>query len=431
MAVFNRRPAFAGRHSRIFLLLILVSVCQFRPLLVLAQAQFPPGEESMEASASLSFRVILDAALNNAPQSRSEANLKELADSHSALGNRLISGRPSWQLSYIDDSLLDDYGLREMETGVSFNLWRRGERSGTALLGDKYDEQLSSWQSHLKLTVAGQVRHVLADLSEAETMLDLARQASVDAERLVAITVGMESAGAAAQADVLQARTQLLQRQQLELEALAALGIAEQRYAILTGLSIKPVDRLSESIVSNGGLSAAHPTLKFLQSQVSIAAASVELTRHQSNGRPNMRVGVRRERGVRLQPFTDSIGVSLSVPFGSNLATAASVSVARTQQVDAEIRLLETRRQLQRRLLELEREMRLVSDTLAVGQERVAISGQRYEMSLAAFEVGESDLTQVMIAQQQARQSERDFESVSLRQQRLISEYNQTIGVLP
>jgi len=431
VAVFKCPPVLAGGHYRILQLLILVLVSQSGSFISLAQSQVSTPVENMGASVSLSLAVVLDSALTNAPLAQSESNYRELADTHDALGNRLISGRPSWQMSYIDDSLLDDYGLREMETGVSFNLWRRGERADTALLGDKYDEQLNAWQDHLRLVVAGQVRNVLADLAEAEAMLEIARQASVDAERLVAITLSMESAGAAAQADVLQARTQLLQQQQLELQAEAELGIAERRYSILTGLSIKPADALSESIVSARVLSAAHPTLKFLQSQVDIASAGVALTRHQSNGRANMSVGVRRERGVRLQPFTDSFGVSLSLPFGSNPATAASVSVARTQQVDAEIRLLQTRRQLEGRLRELEREMTLATDSLALGQERVAIASQRYEMSLSAFEVGESDLTQVVIAQQQARQSERDLASLTLDQQRLISEYNQTIGVLP
>jgi len=431
VAVFNRRSALAGGQYRLLMLLVVASLSQVQPLPSLAQPQFASGLENLDASESLNFTVILDAAVDNAPQSQSESNFRELADTHDALGNRLINGRPNLQLSYLDDSLLDDYGLREMETGVSFNLWRPGERSDTALLGDKYDEQLSAWQDHLRLVIAGQVRAVLAELLTAETMLELARQASVDAERLVAITAGMEIAGAAAQADVLQARTQLLQQQQLELQAEAELGIAERRYAILTGLSLKPAAALTESLVADSILSPAHPSLKFLQSQVSIAAANVELTRHQSNGRPNLRVGIRRERGNSVQPYIDSLGVSVSVPFGNNPAAAASVSVARTQQVNAEIRLLETRRQLERRLQELGQEMGLASDSLVLAQERMTITSQRYEMSLAAFEVGETDLTQVVIAQQQARQSERDFAAMRLRQQRLTSEYNQTIGVLP
>lgn len=431
MAVFPCHPALTGGRFRIVMKSIPILFIFILPISMVAQAQSTTGLASLESSESLSFTVILDAAVGNAPQSQSESNLRELADSHEALGGRLINGRPSLQLSYIDDALLDDFGLKEIETGVSFNLWRPGERSDTELLSDKYDEQLNAWQDHIRLMVAGQVRNVLSDLAAAEAMLELARQASADTNRLLTITIGMENAGAAAQADVLQARTQVLHQRQLELQAQAELGMAERRYAILTGLTLKPVVELTETRVPGSSITAAHPSLKFLQSQVNIASAYVELARHQSNGRPNMRVGVRRERGARLQPYTDSLGVSVNIPFGSNPAAAASVSVARTQQVDAEIRLLEARRQLEQRLFELREQMSMTGDSLALSQERLEIAGQRYEMSLAAFEAGEMDLTQVVIAQQQARQSERDFATLLLRQQRLTSEYNQTIGVLP
>ncbi|MBT8146877.1 MAG: TolC family protein, partial [Gammaproteobacteria bacterium] len=271
---------------------------------------------------------------------------------------------------------------------------------------------------------------VLADLVQAETMLDLASRATVDAERLLDITSMMESAGAAAQADVLQARTRFLQQRQSELQAQADLAIAERRYAILTGLSIKPDGALNEAPVANS-LSSTHPTLKFLQSQVGIAAAGVALTRHQANGRPNLRFGVRRERGDRREPYIDTFGVTFSVPIGSSPAADASVSVARSQQVDAEVRMLQARRQLETRLRELEQELALSDELLTLGEDRVMISNQRYEMSLAAFEVGESDLTQVVLAQQQALQAQKDLATARLSQQRLISEYNQTMGVLP
>lgn len=430
VSAIERRHCTAGGVACMALVAILVT--QFHGSVALAQlpATLPLTTGGMGASASLTIDAVLDAALEHAPLARSDSSYRELADTHDALGRRLISGRPNWQANYIDDGLLDDVGLMELETGISVNLWRPGERADTELLGDEYNQQLVAWQDYLRLSVAGQVRVVLADLVQAETMLDLARRASGDAERLLDITASMESAGAAAQADVLQARTRLLQQRQSELQAQADLAIAERRYAILTGLSIKPDGAVNETQVANS-LTPAHPTLKFLQSQVGIAAASVALSRHQANGRPNLRIGVRRERGDRREPYIDTLGVTFSVPIGSNPAADASVSVARSRQVEAEVRMLQTRRQLETRLRELEQELALAGELLTLGEDRVMISDQRYEMSLAAFEVGESDLTQVVLAQQQALQAQKDLATARLSRQRLISEYNQTMGVLP
>jgi outer membrane protein TolC len=99
--------------------------------------------------------------------------------------------------------------------------------------------------------------------------------------------------------------------------------------------------------------------------------------------------------------------------------------------VDAEVTLIETRRQLEQRRAQIDQELALLGESVQLGVEQVAITAQRYEMSIAAFEVGEIDLTQVVIAQQQATQARMDLETLRLRRQRISSEYNQIIGVLP
>jgi len=52
-------------------------------------------------------------------------------------------------------------------------------------------------------------------------------------------------------------------------------------------------------------------------------------------------------------------------------------------------------------------------------------------MALTAFGVGETTLAEVVIAQQQAQESERTLQLLLLEKQRLITEFNQIIGVLP
>ncbi len=389
------------------------------------------GAQLLENSESLGVDAIIEAALANAPAARRGGSLLAMSNAFSALSESWISGRPSLQMNYYDDSALDDIGLREFESGISFNLWRPGERDDTAALGDHHRSRLEAWRGHLELQIAGQVRTVLAEMAAAERMLEIAQQATADAERLLETTLIMEQAGSVSQSDVLQSRTQLLQQQRQELQVLTDLVSVEQVYRALTGLSIKPASRFSESAVADVEIPPGHPTLSYLQSQVAIAAANVLLTRHQSDGRANVTVGVRRERGDRFQPFVDSLAVSLSLPFGKSATTTASVSLARGDQVDAEVELMETRRLLQQRRGQIDRELALMGESAQLGQEQLMIAQQRYEMALAAFELGEMDLTRVIIAQQQARQAQMDYETLRLRRQRLNSEYNQIMGVLP
>lgn len=194
-------------------LLITVAVSQIGVSLANAQGNSAAREQLLAASEALTVDAILEAALVNAPAARSEVSLRAMSEAFDALGNSWVASRPSLQISVYDDSPLDNIGLQEFETGVSFNLWRPGERSDTAALGDQHQTRLEAWREHLQLLVAGQVRAVLGELAAAERRLEIAQQASADAERLLATTVDMEAVGAAAQSDVLQARTQSLQQQ--------------------------------------------------------------------------------------------------------------------------------------------------------------------------------------------------------------------------
>jgi outer membrane protein TolC len=61
----------------------------------------------------------------------------------------------------------------------------------------------------------------------------------------------------------------------------------------------------------------------------------------------------------------------------------------------------------------------------------VALDRRQWEMAQAAFELGEVTLFQVLTALRQARASARENEELKLRQERLITQFNQVIGVLP
>jgi len=52
-------------------------------------------------------------------------------------------------------------------------------------------------------------------------------------------------------------------------------------------------------------------------------------------------------------------------------------------------------------------------------------------MALAAYEVGETTLVQVVMAQQQAQESDHALQSLLRERERLITEFNQLIGVMP
>ena len=87
--------------------------------------------------------------------------------------------------------------------------------------------------------------------------------------------------------------------------------------------------------------------------------------------------------------------------------------------------------ELNRQLHEAEHQLFLVSQEQILSREHAEISEQRAAMATTAYELGETDLLQVVISVQQAHDSQKTLQALLLKEQELITEYNQTLGLLP
>ncbi len=162
------------------------------------------------------------------------------AESYEAIASNWISNRPSIQLGYYNDQLLDDIGMREFEYAVQLELKRPSERNTGRLLSQAYQDQVGAWEQSLHHYIAGRVRTVLSAIAEAEANLRLETQATANAEELFSVTSSLVNAGQLARLDLMQAENLLLTQRRTELEAEAMLVDAERAYEVLTDLQVRP-----------------------------------------------------------------------------------------------------------------------------------------------------------------------------------------------
>ncbi len=396
-----------------------------------SHATAQPGHEPLSISSALDFASVYRAALSAAPEAPANSQRQQLAENYIALGDRWITNRPSWQTSYIDDGLLDDNGLREIEAGVSVNLWRPGERTQAQRLGSNYQKKADAWELHFNWLIAGRVRIALANLAHAGALLSIEAEATLEAERLHEITSGLFQNGAVPELDVLQARSLLLEQREKELKAQAEVIDADRSYLALTNLSVRPALPHREPLSPLQEIQLNHPYLNLLQSEIDLAQANIDKVKREALGSPSLTLGVRRERGLRQQPYNDSFGVTFSVPFGGSSVVSASTSTARSNKVDAEIQFAKALLQLTAELHESEHQLHLIGETLGLAAERAELSQRHWEMSRAAFTAGEITLAQVVLALQRAQSSSRELRLMELEQQRIITQYNQVVGDTP
>jgi len=232
--------------------------------------------QPLQISSEMNFEEVYQAAYSLAPELQSGPARQQIADSYAALGQRWITKRPSWETNFIDDAALNNAGLREFEVGVKVDLWRPGQRSQAKALGYRYQDKVSAWQRYYDLMIAGRVRNVLADISEAESAFLSEQKATAAAEQLLEITSGLYASGAVPELDLLQARGLLLEQRKIELQAEAGLVDAERAYNVMTGLNIRPATPHKEILSSQDAVQSTHPYLQLLQTEIDLAESNVK-----------------------------------------------------------------------------------------------------------------------------------------------------------
>lgn len=394
-------------------------------------AEHPPEHPPLQKSTSIQFADAFAEALKQAPEDLLNSAARNQADSAAAVAERWIVGAPAWQTSVIDDRLLSDRGLRELESGLAVNLWRPGERRDARARGSAYEQRSTALQNYLRWLVAGRLRSNLAELELADLQLAAARQAEQDALRLLETTRRLQSAGAASALDVLQAESLWLQQGRLVLDASAAQVDAERTWQVLTGLTVRPADAHQESRSTQEDIQADHPLLALRHSEIMISESNIAEAERNAKGSPSVSLGVRRERGDWQQNYIESVGVSVSIPITSRAVVAAGSTDARAARTDTELARLQDLRALTAQLHEVEHELFTLEQALPLTERQRDVNQQQSQMAQTAFAVGETDLTHVIMAMQRAQDSTREHQLQLQRQQHLISEYNQIIGVLP
>lgn len=383
-------------------------------------------------TSDISVAQVLERAIEAAPEQIMGESSQDQAQAYAYLGDRWINGSPSLDTTFIDDATGSDVGLREIEAGVSLNLWRPGERRSAQALGSAYQQRSELWETWYEWMVAGRVRNTLANLEQADLELERAMQAEADAKRLLDTSTTLREAGMISEMDLYQVESLWLNESKQTVASEALLVDAERDYQVLTnGLDTRPASPLREQQSSQTLIDNQHPAMALLQSELDISIASIDSAARQAKGSPNLRLGVRRERGDFSQPYIDSLGISFSLPLNSKRMVNASTADARAARNDAELAVINQHRLLTSQLHEVEHRLSTIDTEIALANRERTLGQRRREMAETAFANGEIDSTQVILAIQQAQQSDYEYQRIIMEQQHLISEYNQIVGVMP
>ncbi len=372
----------------------------------------------------------IQAAVQRDPQLQQAASERALARGYKRQADSWLGGDPSANLSYYSDQTGSDYGYREMEAAVSLPLWLPGQRDARQNLAHAIGDQADASMALLRWRVAGEVLELIWSLRLAESDEELADAQWASARQLEKAVERRVQAGELARADLLMMQQDTLTREVDHENARMALDSANATWRAYTGLSEVPVLPAGQPLLEKG-LDTAHPLLRREQLRVAQVTAHRDDSRRRRQSAPEVSLYARRDRGSSLDPFGNSLGAEISVPFGMKYSTAPQVAEAEAALARARMGLASAKRDLELKRVQVDQELQRTRKALALAERQNQLAGARMTMNQRAFDLGESDLFLLLQARSQAAAAARHLTRTRIEYQRAVSRYNHLLGEIP
>ncbi|MBK1620025.1 transporter [Lamprobacter modestohalophilus] len=397
------------------------------------------------------------AALEQAGQLIRTDALRGEADAVRRQAGAWTAADPALRLKGVSDRFTGDDGAYEVEALLELPLWLPGQRRARLELASSLGLRAEALARLLRWEVTGTVRGAVWAAKLAEVQLQQANAAYEAARGLESVVAKRYDAGELARLDLLTAQQETLARQAELTAARADWEQARAAYVQITGRlqlpeppnwpSVPPITAgqgagafsddgqgagaFSDDGQGAGGLPNDHPLLAEADAALARARAEREQVVSDRRGNPILSLGGRRTRDARAFPDDDALQLELSIPFGLASQSAPEIAASERQVTERLAELHRMRREAERELVAAVLGRRGAADALQVAERRASLAADTLSVAQRAFDLGETDLAERLLAERRAREAHLDLALRRAEQGQALARVNQALGMIP
>ena len=357
-----------------------------------------------------------------------EARRAEITARRTAASS-VLPGAPSLELSNRSDRLTDNRGQDELEAGVSLPLWLPGQQAARIEEVTAAEFSLNQEMQALRLKLAGELREAIWGVALAESQvvvaehhLETTRKLEEDVKRRVA-------AGDLAQTDLNLAQNDTLTVQTALLEAQTRLFQAGQNYSILVG--DPPIVAEHEEALPALGVFDDHPRLMAARGAIAYAQAQLHTVNAARRDSPELTLSTRRERRDEAEPYDQSIGISLRLPFSTEARNRPLIAAAETALTQAQAQYEQARRQLEAEIKQAEQGYQMTQQAVAIAETQQRLTAENVTLLQKSFDLGELSLVLLLQAKNATFSAEQAYTQQKIALALGKARLNQAQGILP
>ncbi len=374
------------------------------------------------------LRAAIDAAWLRSPQARALEQRRDETLAGREAAQSWIAGSPAIGLSQRADRWTDQDGARETEVSVSAPIWLPGHKTARQSLAQSNADDLEAQIAKARLGIAGEVRERLWAVAAAREALAEAQDHQQHLEGIATEVGRRVQAGDLARTDGMLAQQEVLAAQGAIASAQLKVSEAVARYRLLTGHpDIPPV--APEPLPSS--TREPHPRLLAATAALQRSQAAVNAANSVRSDPPTIALSMRREQGRGSVGASQSVGVAVQIPIGTNarnrpLETAAQSNLALTRAEAAQVDLA-----LGVEIDQARQQLQTSQEALIAATARAALTREHADLIGKAFRLGERGLAELLRAEALSHEAE-----VAQRQRRVAlglahARMNQASGILP
>lgn len=355
---------------------------------------------------------------------------EEEARARADLAARFVPGAPSASVAALDDRLHRDDGAQKWEMEVGVPLWLPGQRSAHQAEARARQDELAARRASLRWAIAGEVRTRWWSLAGARAARDLALRRVDTARALESDVLRRFESGDLARFDANLAQAERLSAEADAVQAQALVQAQEAGLRAITGTDAPSV-LAGETVEAQVWSLEDHPQWQAWNAAVRVAAATLLATAKSDRAAPHVALRMERDRGGRGEPFSNAIGVQVSIPFSWEPQVRQQTAAARAERARVEAELAATRLRLQAGVESTRAALDAAERRLAIARAQRLATADNLQLAERSFSLGETDLTSLL----RVRSSAFEAQLLEARQRIAVdaarSQLNQALGVVP
>lgn len=346
------------------------------------------------------------------------------------VADRLVPGAPGVSLSALDDRFHRDDGVQKWEVEVSVPLWLPGQQAARQAEARSLQEQAHAQQALWRSTLAGEVRTRWWALAGARSARELALRRLETARDLESNVLRLFETGDLARLDANLARNERLAAEADAVQAQALVRAQEASLRAITGVEA-PAVLQGEAAASQPLTLDDHPQWLAAHAAARSAGAVLLATAKSDRAAPRVALRMERDRGGVGEPFSNAVGVQISVPFSWEPQVRQQTAAARAEHLRAETELASARLRLQAAVDSARAGLDAAERQLVIARARQAATADNLRLAERSFSLGETDLTSLLRVRANALEADLFEARRRIALDAARSELNQALGVVP